>query len=393
MKSMPYWKRNIEFYINRTFVESENADIESIEGSIVEHFRNKYITESDKKLLNLFFKKDVLQEELDKFLEEWDIEREGGHKALMLSYFMKNHPELSYSPYIKPRLDGILKYYKFKNLNILSHYKKICTALISSNINFLIMKGGALRHYNPDFPRIMADVDILIKDKKYEKAKNIAIKMGYKYTEYWHSIDLYETVSNNTVLDIHHKIDLQAKNEVSLNRDLFNRANREKVFGIEGVYVPCPEDMMFLLLSNLNKNLMRNTSYHSILYSIIDSMYLFNLKSDFDWNIVRENAIKTKTESQVAVAIKFLNEYVPIKLPEMFSDEFYDKSILSVYDGVFVDKLREESRSLKFNNIKSLSDLVYYVSFRLKYILYRRKFISKNVKFAKKILEKQGIIK
>ncbi|MBR6099570.1 nucleotidyltransferase family protein [bacterium] len=394
MKSVPNWKRDIKYYIKKAYFDNKHSDVDFILQQVVDFFANKYISKNDEKLINLFLKENVSQADLDKFIEEWDIEAEGGHKALMLSYFMKNHPELNYPVYIEPRLNGILKYYRFRNLNLMSHFKRVCTALKAANIDILIMKGGAFRHYHPEFPRIMSDIDILIPSKDYENAKKIALDFGYKYMECKHSIDLIDPNANINVLDIHHKLDMQSDVVNSFNEDIYKRAHSETVFNVNDIYVPCPEDMMFLLLVNLVKNMTRITSFQSILYSVIDSMYLINLKPDFDWNIVRQNAIKTNTEPQVAVAIEFLNRFVSAKLPEMFTEEFRERSILYLYNEWFIKSLRKRSHSLNFGDIfKNLwHDLIYYFKFRPQYVLYRRKTISKNPKLAKEVLEKQRLI-
>ena len=392
MNSTPHWNRNLEYYI--TDLLSENSsDIKSISQNIVSHYKNSYITKSDEKLLGLFFKENVSQKDLDNFLNEWDIEKEGAHKALMLSYFMKNHPELTYSPYIEPRLNGILKYYRFRNLNLTSHFKKICTAIKNKNIDILIIKGGAFRHYRPEFPRIMGDIDIFVPQKDYKKAKKTALELGYQFEEFPHSIDLHDPKTKINLLDIHHKLDTQTSAGYSVYKDLFGRAHKDCVFNVNNIYIPCPEDMMFLLLINLNKNMAQNTSFPSILYSITDSAYLINMKPDFDWNIVRENAVKTKTEYQVAITLKFLNQFVPVKFPEMFENEFYDKSILCLYNGLFLDKMRQKSHSLIFKEIfKKSDDLIYYLKFRPSYIVYKQKFIRNNVNLAKFVLKHQNLI-
>ena len=77
----------------------------------------------------------------------------------------------------------------------------------------------------------------------------------------------------------------------------------------------------------------------------------------------------------------------------MFSEEFYNRSVLQIYKGLFLDEMRNESHELKLKNIKTINDLKYYLNFRTKYIFYKRKVIRKNVKLAEMVLEKQGFIK
>ena len=393
MKSVLLWKRTIEYYMMLAFCKWK-SDLDTIFDDILKLYRDKYITPSDTKLLNLFFKKDVTQDDLDNFLEVWDIEKEGGHKALMLSYFMKLHPEFTYSSYIEPRLNGILKYYRFKNLSLVSHYKKICTAIKQAGIEFLVLKGGALKYYNPEFPRIMGDIDILVPPKDYEKAKKIALSFGYKYTEHEHSIDLQDPQTDLTLLDIHYKFNMHTATDDSITEDIFKRAKRENVFGIDGVYVPCVEDMLFLLLVNLNKNMAQYSSFPSILYSIIDSKYLINLKPDFDWDIVKQNAVKTQTEHHLAVAIRFINEYASDKLPEMYEKEFNERCILHIYNEWYLKKLQKKSHTLFIDTVKRIiKNIIKYFKFRYLYIIHRQKSVRTDVNRAKSILETQDLIK
>ena len=96
---------------------------------VLDDLKYDILTKSDELLLNLIFSPCTTQKDLDDFLEKWDIEVQGGHKALMLSYFMKTHPDLTFSDYVKPRLDGLLKFYRFQNLKLIPHYQKICREL------------------------------------------------------------------------------------------------------------------------------------------------------------------------------------------------------------------------------------------------------------------------
>ena len=332
MWQTPYFLRNIEYYIREAFIAT--LDVDLIPGYIIEQFKKMYIYPSDEKLLNLFFKENATQEDLDNFLSEWDIEEEGSEKALVLSHFMKLHPELKYPEYVEPRLNGLLKFFKYKNLILLSHFKKYCTALKKENIDIMIFKGGAFKHLNPEYSRIMCDIDILVPENDYEKAINIAKKLGYKYTAYGHSTDLYDPKLNMDVLDIHRKLDLQTEKDGVLNDGLFARASRSTVFNVDDIYIPSPEDMMFILLTNLTKNMTRRTRISVILHAIIDYMFLMNYKPDLDWDLIWEIGVETGTELQIAVAGWFINEYAPVKMPSLFDKDFYYKSILFLYDDV-----------------------------------------------------------
>ena len=330
MQQLPFFVRSIEYYIREAFIKYN--DIDSISEHIIEDYKSRYFTKSDEKLLKLYFKNDVSQEDLDNFLSVWDIEREGGQKALLLAYFMKQHPELTYPQYVEPRLQGVLKYFQYKNMVLMSHFKKICSAIKQKNVDIMIMKGGAIRHINHDYPRIMGDIDILVHIDDYKTAVDTALSFGYKYYAFQHSIDIYDPVAG-FLLDIHSMLDMftSANYKNSIYNEFFERARSEKVFNVENIYVPCPEDAMFILLVNFNKNLAQGMGTNNFLFYIADSIFLLNSKPDFNWDIVKQNAVKSKTESQIYITLRLLNEYISTKIPVFFADEFNEKCRLLIF--------------------------------------------------------------
>ena len=333
MQQLPFFVRSVEYHIKNAFIKY--GDIDSLLEHIVSDYSAQYITENDEKLLKLFFKDDATQEDLDNFLSEWDIEEEGGNRALMLAYFMKKHPELKYPQYIEPRLQGLLRYFKYRNLTLMSHFKRICSAIKKKNVDILIMKGGLLRYYNPEYPRLMSDIDILVHDYDYKTAVDTALSFGYKYFAFEHSLDIRDPALG-LLVDIHRKLNMQTQTDILFNDDVYGRAHQARVFNVDGIYVPCPEDAMFIMLINLNKNLAQDTSAQNFLYYVLDSMFLINYKPDFDWEIVKQTVIKTKSQLHIAIAVHFLNRFTPVKLPEFFVDEFKERCRLFLSEDLKV---------------------------------------------------------
>jgi hypothetical protein len=147
--------------------------LDNISDLLIEGFKNELMSKNDENLINMIFEQNPKQKELNSFLEKWDIEVAGGAKALMLSYFMKLHPELEYSEYVGPRLKGLLNFYKFQNMKLISHYTRICNELKKKNIIPLIFKGGAMKHLRPEFSRVMGDIDVLVREEDYQTAGRI----------------------------------------------------------------------------------------------------------------------------------------------------------------------------------------------------------------------------
>ena len=369
-------------------------NLEKLVQKISADFYKDILTDKDKTLLNLVFADNPTQEDLEKCLENYDIEVVGAHKALLLSYFMKMHPELKFPEYIAPRLKGLIQFYRFQNMNLIAHYKKICNELKKNNIEFLIFKGGCMKYLRPEFSRIMGDIDILVHKKDFQKCGEVAEKMGYDL--YWdiHSIDLHPKGSEEGIMDIHKYIILQSDKEKAFIPDLFKRASKQNVFGVETL-VPCNEDLVFIALLNMVRNLRNNTSIDGIPYILFDCRFLIDAKPDFDWNIVMQNIKKTKTENHIYFAVKFLNNIVPGLLPEQiqkdkrFEKEFEKYCILLIYQRFFLWEMKQKSHTMKIKDLfSSLKFFSEYLKLKPKYFILKLDIIKKNPYIAGFILKK-----
>ena len=337
-----------------------------------DYYYNKLVSKKDQDLLDLAFQKNLTQEKLDKFLYEWDIEAEGSYKALLLSYVMKKHPDLTFNDYTGPRLKGLLNFYKFGNLSLISHYTKIVRALNEHGITPMIMKGGVMKYLRPELSRCMCDIDILIfDDDDYKKSKTIVRDLGYEYDVQPHSIDLHVPGSEAGVLDIHSYIDIEAKyDKRKIINNFKKRATKTNVFGVP-TYVPCAEDILFISLVNLVKNIRNKTSVNGVLFTLFDFEYLKNSKQDFDWNIIIDNIRLTNTEPQMIIAIEFANKLVPGILPDFVAknkavqhnaQKYFKRDI---YYHKYVYEVRAKSGVTKIRNVHSLKDFVKYLNIKL----------------------------
>lgn len=323
--------------------------------TLIEHFKHNLLTENDLNLLSLIFSESPTQQELDDFLKKYDIEVAGGYKALMLSYFMRMHPDLNFSKYETPRLKGLFNFYRFQNTKLMSYFIKIGKSFNENNIPMLILKGFAMKYLRSDLSRAMGDIDILVPEKYYVKAIKICRSMGYRLDVYVHSIDIHEPSSDAGIMDIHRYIDMENRKERPLNKFLFSRSKKAKYNGIE-ILVPSNEDLLFLNLINLAKNLKCKTSNASTLYVLFDCKYLIS-QPNFDWNIVIKNIKLTKTQKEVAFAVRFINNIVPNLIPRTFESHKLIKNCINNYciNILYFEKyflaLQKLARKTKFENI------------------------------------------
>lgn len=226
-------------YLKQTPINSAHP-FETFE-TLLDNLLNHYISPKDKLLLELAFKKDLTQAELDDFLANWDIEKHGSDTALILAHIMKNHPHLQFNSYTAPRLTGVKNYYRFQNLRLLAQYQNIVKILNKHNIFPLIIKGGAMKHLRPDLPRIMNDIDIIFHTKQeYNLALKTVKDLGYKLVKAEHSVDIHNQETNESILDLHWCMDASIKAPLKLNQLFFSRATKETVFNTTS-YLPKPK--------------------------------------------------------------------------------------------------------------------------------------------------------
>lgn len=385
------WNKEIE-KIKQTGCLEKTLDITD---ALIENFINSIMKEEEKELLSIFFKPNVRQEDLDELLKKWDIEVKHTEKNLLLAYYMKYHPEFSFNSYTKPRLTGLLNNVRFKNIKIFSHYVKIGKALNENQITPMLIKGGAMRYLRSELPRIMGDIDVLVKENEFLKSISIAKALGYTYEKIdIHSVDLHDNEGRGA-LDIHKFIYMNGRDDKKVISRIFKRAVKQNVFGVETL-IPSNEDMVFIILNNLSRNLRNNTSRAGTLFAIFDFDYLVNSKKDFDWDIVAENARITGTQIYINFALKFIGRISPYVIRESLRNTLFEKetreySLCVLYKRFYLEEIREKSRGIKIKDIFRGFSLIDYLKIKPKYFLLKQlighpvliKFFIKDIKTRK----------
>ena len=340
--------------------------IEEFGDRLVNRYISSLLTPNDLKLLNLIFSQNPTQEQLDEFLPTYDIEVAGSYKVLLLSYFMKMLPHLRFTTYETPRLKGLLNFYRFQNLELISKFVKIGRIFKENGIKMMVLKGFAMKCLRPDLPRAMGDIDILTFGRDFVKAYEIIQKMGYRMALEPHSIDVHEPDSEAGVLDIHRWVNIDNGKGQILNKYLLKRARQTKIGGLN-VLIPSNEDLFFLALINLSKNLRDNTSKASTLYVLFDCKYLLE-QPNFDFDIVAQNAKITRTEGFVGFGIKFINTIIPNLIPQKIDKDGARKGCIEILYMRYFRALQVIVRKIKFNFIfKHKISLLAYARIKIYY--------------------------
>jgi len=343
---------------------------------ILNQIAQETLSNNEFELLRLSLAGETTQSQLDSFLTGWDIEAAPIAEPMLLSYLMKMHPDLIFPESIRPRLSGLLNFSRYQFLNLVGHFGTYTRALRAQGIEFLIMKGGAMKALRPDFPRWMGDIDILVPEKDYHKAEEVARQCGYAIHHCNHSMDLSQ--NGQVFLDVHRFVLIFSGKERAINEDLFTRSIPTRVFSVDA-RMPSREDMLFMCLVNLVRNLAENSCTDSVLYSFFDVKFLLEDQENhpFNWSVVRENATQTDSCAYLLLAVRFLNGVVPGLLPEEKLENPGETAVKNLASWMGYRRyvlMRERAQLGDFNIIKTYRSgkpMIPYVWDRLCYLIHK----------------------
>ncbi len=245
-----------------------------------------------------------------------------------------------------------------------------------------------MKALRPELARPMADVDFLVPADKYAQTVEIARKCGFQGDSgAHHSIDMTHQ-DGIGILDIHTFFkmdDLGAKEAAKyageLNAGFWERAKEINVFGVECM-IPVNEDLAFITITNLAKNITAKTSVKNILFALFDLKFLVSTQ-DFDWDIVFKNIKISNSAKHVKLAAEFVERIVPGILPEVLrkelpiTAEIKDYYSRVVYDLYYYLNFRRDCHGLLLKDAcKSPLLLAKYLYMRIKYQIMR--FIRKR---------------
>lgn len=375
MKKEIFWKREIEEIKKTGFLDNNTT----ISDALIKNFYTNTLNAEDKILINLMLSKKPQQKDLENLLKIWDIEIKHETKSLILSYILKNNPSLRATKYEEPRLKGLFLNQRFKNLQILTHFKKITQELNNQKIKPLMLNNGLMKFICPNFPRYINDIDLLIEDKNWIKSAKIIKKLGYIFKKLNNqTFVIYENKNtNHGILDIHKNILTDIENHKKLTKNILKRAKVKKFYSTE-ILTPSYEDFLFIKLISISNNIRSNMNSPDLIYKIADCKFLIENKTNFKWKILIQNTKLTGTEIEINLAIKFINKISQDIIPKaieqsiLFEKKVYEYSRATIFKNYYYKDLQKECRQLKiYNAIKKPKLLKNYIFLKTKYKLLR----------------------
>lgn len=329
--------------------------------------RDLYVTANDQLLIDTVFARQPAQDMLDRCLERNDIEVIGGYKSLLLSYLQKDHGELRFSEYAAPRLRGLIEFYRFANIKLLSHFSRIGKVVNRAGIPFVLLKGAAMKVLRPELPRPMNDVDILVSPERLGEVVAICESLGYHnaHTFAVHGVDMIDGEGRG-VLDIHAGVFPYSSDKI-LCAGIFERAQTREAFGVRFL-LPSKEDLLTILLVNMERNLREKSTLHSIYFSLLDCRFLLSC-GDFDWSVVEDNLRTSGTLVHAGIGAGFMNTLVPGIIPDA-GGRFPEFSARFYMEHIILPKRREDCRRILVVDLKR--DPVFYGGMIIKTLILRK---------------------
>ncbi|MCR4859253.1 MAG: nucleotidyltransferase family protein [Bacteroidales bacterium] len=274
----------------------------------------------DVDLLDIAFCKSKTQADLDALLQDFDVEKAGLNRVLHLGHVLDRRTDLQVPDSYQPRLQGGAVVAKFREEKLLGHLRKVSAAFGEAGIKPVLLKGGAMLFYRPDFPRWIADIDMMIPEGRFDDALRIATGLGYGAPMLCgHSVDLHIPGVGEGVVDLHRHLELGTGRESAFNAGLFERAGEIAVGSDAVCLLPCREDLVFIEMVNMCKNLTKDQARQSTLSGFFDVEYLITTGGSFDWDIVREDASKTGTGAQLRIVASLVSSFLPDLFPRDWS--------------------------------------------------------------------------
>jgi hypothetical protein len=232
-----------------------------------------------------------------------------------------------------------------------------------------------MKALRPDLARPMGDVDILVRPEHMAATVKICERHGLHdaRTGSAHAVDMH-TADGKSAVDVHSAVIESAKDTSAFHKNLFSRARLVTAFGVR-VFLPAHEDLYFLVLANLTKNLREKTSIHGLFYVLLDCRFLPADKPGFDWSIVRDDAREAGVEFEVRLAAEFMNALVPGLVPDAerhfpLTDKMRDYCNRLIFDEEFLRERREACRAIRVVDLKNYP--AHYGAMILKLLLLKK---------------------
>ncbi|MBU4251623.1 MAG: nucleotidyltransferase family protein [Candidatus Omnitrophica bacterium] len=277
----------------------------------------------------------------------WDKIQEISIHHEILTFLYYNLNRLNLQNLIPEKIFALMKNYHYSNLIRNSLLEKEVALILKSSgsagITIIPFKGFSLIQTlyrgNPEL-RIMADVDILVKETEFPKIKNILLQTGYtENTDPAENKIIFETVFSkklsanlSSIIEIHTALSPARPHPVKLPQ-LWERT-REITINGQKIPLLSAEDTFLSLTLHLRRHLRRLT-----LKFIVDISELLSANGEnLDWNYIKKSAQDNHIITTVYLSLYAVKELLDLPVPAKILDEFRPNIIKSALISLAINK-------------------------------------------------------
>ncbi len=267
------------------------------------------------------------------------------NEILPFLYYNLNQPRLQ--DFVPKEMFALMKNYHYANLIRNSFLEKEVSLILksagSAGITIIPFKGFSLiktlYRNNPEL-RIMADIDILVKESEFQKIKNILLQTGYvDNTDTTENKVHFETVFSkmlsvnlSSIIEVHTKLSPARPRPIKIPQ-LWKRTQQKTING-QKLFLLSGEDTLLSLALHLRRHLRRLT-----LKFIVDISELLNTSGEkLDWEYIKKTAKNNHILTTVYLSLYTAKELLDMSVPAKILNEFRPNIIKSALISLSLNK-------------------------------------------------------
>ncbi|MBK1699562.1 nucleotidyltransferase family protein [Thiococcus pfennigii] len=252
---------------------------------------------------------------------DWDylLQRALRHKVLpLLSINLQEHClDLLPSGYCA-RLQSLYKANAANALLLTAHLHRLCHTLNKSGIRSITYKGPTLAYqaYGDIGYRQFNDLDLLVRRSDYNRSKRALCKCGFELIVEYDWECTFRHKNSGIHVDLHRSLtpDWFA---VHLDFEAVSRRLKFLAVGGNGMWMPCPEDMLTILAIQLAKDAWAHEYKPVQLGKACDLAELLRRHPDMNWDQIRRDSSRLGYQGILAVGVHVAHRVLGAALPPL----------------------------------------------------------------------------
>ncbi len=282
-------------------------------------FGNLNLEEQDIKFLRMCVDKNTTPQQLADYYKTIDFENlTGQHVCALAELSTRLHYE-GVPRALNPRVRGVARYYRMMNLGQMQDFHVFLKICNQQGIDVMLMKGGAMKgYYKKNGICYMGDVDCWVRYEDFERL----CKLMQNNPDYESFVSMPHLVLKRERYYVEAHQFFLKENLHKNNEDIFWKDAISTEIQGEKVFVPAPEAMLILILTNIfldategdsvrkRKRMRWITDIHTILE-----------EQQMDWDQVLNLCERYSLGLQVKTMLDIFDGIMPGKIPEGFLEK------------------------------------------------------------------------